>query len=223
LRPGGHSNNPPQQQALNVGGNFKRHPNSFNIFMDTSVIDKINIEDKEQHFYYHPLYTTLAFLITLPYYFGFGTLFYFCWTTNKTNLLFGFLAAFVLLSNPFLLIANAFVKLLFRKPAIVLTEKCLVDNWNNLKLNWTDIKQISSFNFRWSFICVNTIKDNVVFRQILNPSKFLFMGLERLFSGRTLKINLSLLKDKNSFIVSTIEQFWLTKTATNKRFCAIGA
>jgi hypothetical protein len=191
--------------------------------MDTADIDNIYIEDEEQHFYYHPLYTTIAFLITLPYYFAFVTLFYFCWTTNKTNLLFGFLAAFVLLSNPFLLIANAFIKLLFHKPAIVLTEKCLIDNWNNLKLNWTDIKQISSFNFRWSFICVNAIKDKVVFRQILNPSKFLFMGLERLFSGRTLKINLSLLKDKNSYIVSTTKQFWRTKTATNIRFGIIGA
>jgi len=191
--------------------------------MDTSDIHKTNIEDKDQHFYYHPLYTTLAFLITLPYYFGFGTLFYFCWTTNKTNLLFGFLAAFILLSNPFLLIANAFVKLLFRQPAIVLTEKCLIDNWNNLKLNWADIKQISSFNFRWSFICINTTKDKIVFSQILNPSKFLFMGLERLFSGRTLKINLSLLKDKNSYIVSTTKQFWRIKTATNIGIAASGA
>jgi hypothetical protein len=191
--------------------------------MDTSGIDKINIEDEERYFYYHPLYTTLAFLITLPYYFGFGTLFYLCWTTHKTNLLFGFLAAFVLLSNPFLLIASAFVKLLFHKPAIVLTGKYFVDNWNNLKLNWTDIKQISSFNFRWSFICVNTINDKVVFRQILNPSKFLFMGLERLFSGRTLKINLSLLKDKNSYVVSTTKQFWRTKTATNIGIANSGA
>ncbi len=191
--------------------------------MDTSDKHKTNIEDKDKHFYYHPLYTTLAFLITLPYYFGFGTLFYFCWTTNKTNLLFGFLAAFILLSNPFLLIANAFIKLLFRQPAIVLTEKCLIDNWNNLKLNWADIKQISSFNFRWSFICINTTKDNIVFSQILNPSKFLFMGLERLFSGRTLKINLSLLKDKNSYIVSTTKQFWRTKTATNIGIAASGA
>lgn len=184
-------------------------------FMDTSDIDKINMEDEEQHFYYHPLYTTLAFLITLPYYFGFGTLFYLCWTTNKINLLFGFLTAFLLLSNPFFLIANAFIRLLFHKPAIVLTEKHFVDNWNNIKLNWTDIKQISSFNFRWSFICINTTKDKIVFRQILNPSKFLFMGLERLFSGRTLKINLSLLKDKNGYIVSKTKYFWRTKTATN--------
>ena len=214
---------PELRQCFHVGGNCKRHPNSFKILMNTSDIDKINIEDEEQYFYYHPLYTTLAFLITLPYYFGFGTMFYLCWTTNKTNLLFGFLAAFILLSNPFLLITNAFVKLLLRKPAIVLTEKYLFDNWNNLKLEWADIKQISSFNFRWSFICINTIKDKVVFRQIINPSKFLFMGLERLFSGRTLKINLSLLKDKNSYIVSTTKYFWRTKTATNKRFCAIGA
>jgi hypothetical protein len=206
-----------------VGSNFKPHPNSFKFFMDISDIQKTSIEDKDQHFYYHPLYTTLAFLITLPYYFGFGTLFYFCWTTNKTNLLFGFLAAFILLSNPFLLIANAFVKLLFRQPAIVLTEKYLFDNWNNLKLNWADIKQIGSFNFRWSFICINTTKDNIVFSQILNPSKFLFMGLERLFSGRTLKINLSLLKDNNSYIVSTTKQFWRTKTATNIGIAASGA
>ncbi|HRI20758.1 MAG TPA: hypothetical protein PLA68_07380, partial [Panacibacter sp.] len=78
----------------------KLYPNSFKFFMDTSAIDKINIEDDEQYFYYHPIYTTLAFVFTLPYYFGFGTFFYLCWTTNKINLLFGFLAAFVLLSNP---------------------------------------------------------------------------------------------------------------------------
>jgi len=184
--------------------------------MDKILSDKIIMEDNEKLFYYHPVYTTLAFLLSLSYFLGFGIFFYLCWTTNKTNLLVGFIAVFVLLSNPFSLLVNAFVRLIFHKPAIVLTDKHFFDHWNNMKLNWTDIKQISSFNFHWAFICINTTTDKIVFRQILNPSKFIFMGLERLFSGRTLKINLSLLKDKNGYIVSTTKYFWRTKTATNK-------
>jgi hypothetical protein len=188
--------------------------------METLDSDKINIEEEGHLFFYHPVYTTLAFLITLPYYFGFGTVLYFSWTTSKTNLLIGFLVAFLLLSNPFLLITNAFVKLLLHKPAIVLTQKHLVDNWNDIKISWSDINKISSLSSRWSFICIKTIQDKVVFSQLLNPSKFLFMRLERLLSGWTLKINLSLLKDKNSYIVSTTKYFWRTRTATGIEIAA---
>ena len=186
--------------------------------MDTTLKDEKAFDKDEKYFYYHPFYTTLAFIFPLIYILAFGAILYLCWTTNRTTLLFGFLAAFILLSNPFLLIATAFLRLLFNKPAIVLTETHFFDFWNNIKLDWKDIKQINSFSFRWAFICINTTTDKAVFRQILNPSKFLFMGFERLLSGKSLKINLSLLKDRNEYIVSTTKYFWRTKTATNMGF-----
>jgi hypothetical protein len=167
------------------------------------IINKI----EEENFYYHPIYTIIAFIFSLLFFLTFIYILNLCWKTSN-KLFYGTLIFGLLFSNPFYTIFIAFKRLMTNKPAITLTNKYLFDNWNNLKINWNDINKISSLNIRWSFLCFNTTTNKIVFGQIYDPSKYFFMRLEKLLSGKSFKINLSLIKGDNSKISSRVNYFW---------------
>ncbi len=177
--------------------------------METLNIDKVTTKTKEQVIYFHPILTTLTFIVTLPYYLAFCYLSYNSWMNNKIGLFVLYITTFILLTPSFLKILKAFVRLILNKPGIRLTKFRLYDYLNNIDLRWADIKQLSPFDLRWwSYLSVENLSEPILPKQSKNPLTYLFL-LKKMFikRRRILKINLFLLKGKNTDILAIIKLY----------------
>jgi len=128
---------------------------------------------------------------------------------GKTAAIYFFIGAtfIALILLPFIYLSiKCFINYLKNQPAILLTKDYYVDNIENVKLSWTDIKNIWTITFRSSFLKVTVVDNAIVYRQATNPIwKFVFWN--NAWNGGILSINLTFLKGKNQDVVNTIKDY----------------
>jgi hypothetical protein len=160
-------------------------------------------------FYYHPVYTILFFICTLPYFVGLPFLCYFEFSNGNTVIAIVVLVIFLFLSGVMFPIAQAFFRMIAHRPALQLNKNEIHDHWNGVHLHWPDINHITSSKLRWHFLCIKTVSDKTVLHQVNNPSARLFMKMGKWYPPKTLlKINLNFLRGKSDEIFSKVSVYW---------------
>jgi hypothetical protein len=114
-------------------------------------------------------------------------------------------ALLIIAGQPSFIMIKSFVRFLNKKPAIELTSEFYIDHLNGVKIDWKNIKTISSTNYgQWTFLCFDLIDNSIFYRQIKNPIQSLFIKLETLLTKISMKTNISLVKGNNKEIYWTI-------------------
>jgi hypothetical protein len=175
--------------------------------METLNVKKNKAQTGEQIFYFHPIFTTLAFIFTLPYYFSLVYFAYKSWNNKDFDIVLPYLLTFLLFAPISLKILKAFIRFTLGKPAIRVTDFQLNDYLNNVDVRWADIKKLLPFNLRWwSLLSIEVLSEPKRLRQINSPIKRLLMTFNQFMKRkRILKINLLLLEGKNVDILSSIK------------------
>ena len=181
--------------------------------METILIDDTEKQTREKLIYFHPIFTTLLFVITLPYSFA---LIYFCyssWVDNKLKLLLIIAFTFLVMIPTFSRIFRAFLRLVLKKPAIGLTKFRFYDHIHNVDFRWADVKQLPTNKLSWwSYLSVENLAIPIIHHQIKNPLKYIYLVVERFINRRKIrKINLFILQGKNSEILSDIIMYSYAK------------
>ena len=181
--------------------------------METILIDDTEKQTREKLIYFHPVFTTLLFVITLPYSFA---LIYFCYSwlvDNKLKLFLIFAFTFLFMIPTFSRIFRAFLRLVLKKPAIQLTKFRFYDHIHNVDFRWADVKQLPTNKLSWwSYLSVENLAIPIIHHQIKNPLKYIYLVVERFINRRKIrKINLFILQGKNSEILSDIIMYSYAK------------
>jgi hypothetical protein len=184
------------------------------LLLETILIDDTEKQTREKLIYFHPVFTTLLFVITLPYSFS---LIYFCytsWVDNKLKMLLIIAFTFLVMLPTFSGIFRAFLRLVLKKPAIRLTKFRFYDHIHNVDFRWADVKQLSTNKLSWwSYLSIENLAIPIIRQQINNPLKYIYWVVERFINRRKIrKINLFILQGKNSEILSEIIMYSYAKS-----------
>ena len=177
--------------------------------MKSTSVDNIKIQTKEKLIYFHPVYTTILFLIVLPYSCAVIYLLHNSWTNNQLKLFALITFTIVILTPAFLMVFQAFLRLILNKPAIRLTKFRLYDHLNHVDFRWGDVKKTAQSNINsWAYISTENLDVPIIFKEIKNPIKYVYLLCVRFIKRRKIrKINLILLKGKNVDILSDIIRY----------------
>lgn len=102
-------------------------------------------------------------------------------------------------------IVKYFIRLILRKPALILTEENLFDFQTGLTFNWKDIKEFKMGTYKITRISIELYDNEKYIAIFRNPLKrFIYRLSSRIFTD-TFTFNISMLKGKNDNILKRLE------------------
>ena len=163
----------------------------------------------DQTFYYHPIYTTIFFILNGLFYANIGYLGYESFIENKIGLTILYVVTLIFISVLLIKMLKVFVRLILKRPGLKLTNFRLYDHYNNIDLRWADLQQTSHPNSHiFSYVSIEKKDDHLKLKQPGNIFKRVFSGVGRFINRRRIyRINLLLLKGKNKDILNAIHLF----------------
>lgn len=155
---------------------------------------------------YSPFNTTFNFIIAV----GFVILLIVLIAqVHKTAAIVFVISLLVIAGQSMFMFIKSFVLFIQKRPAILLTHECFVDNSMGIKIGWTDIIDISIYNFNGRiFLAFNVTDNSIIYSQILNPVQNVFLRLNASLSKKSFMTNLSFLKGKNSDIFEIVNGYY---------------
>lgn len=123
------------------------------------------------------------------------------------------------------IISNEAIPNLFRfskhlikgKPALILTEKELIDNVNNITYSWTEIKKIKyQFNYPANHISIEVKSPSFFLKKETNSYKRLIMNLNAKYFNGTFSLKPMLISCKKSELVKNLNIYLKKGNIENK-------
>ncbi|UGS21889.1 STM3941 family protein [Flavobacterium cyclinae] len=133
--------------------------------------------------------------------------------------------AIIFLGFLLFIISNEAIPNLFRfsrhlikgKPALILTEKELIDNVNNITYSWTEIKKIKyQFNYPANHISIEVKSPSFFLKKETNSYKRLIMKLNAKYFNGTFSLKPMLISCKKSELVKNLNIYLKKGNIENK-------
>ena len=155
---------------------------------------------------YSPFNTTFNFIIAISFVILLTVLVI---QVHKTAAIVFVLALLIIAGQSMFMFIKSFVLFIQKRPAILLKQECFVDNSMGIKISWTDIIDISIYEFNGRiFLAFNVTDNSIIYSQVLNPVQNVFLRLNASLSKKSFMTNLSFLKGKNSDIFEIVNGYY---------------
>jgi len=155
---------------------------------------------------YSPYNTTVNFLIAVGF---FILLVVLAIKVHKTATIIFIVVLVTIGGHGIFMFIKSFFLFVSGKAAIVLTKEYYVDNSMGIKISWSDINDITTYNFNLRTFLAFDLSDNmIIYKQIRNPIQNVFLKINAGLSKKSFMTNLSFLKGKNSDIFETVNKFY---------------
>lgn len=164
------------------------------------------MNNNNQEISYSPYNTTINFIIAV----GFIILLIILATNvNKTAAIIFIVVMIAIGGQGMFMFIKSFLLFVSGKPAIVLTKDYFIDNSTGIKIGWSDINNITSYNFNGrTFLAFDLIDNSIIYKQILNPIQNGLLRINAALSKKSFMTNLSFLKGKNADIFEKVNNFY---------------
>jgi hypothetical protein len=159
----------------------------------------------DQKIYYSPFNVTINFIVAL----GTFTCFAILAVQGGSKAAMTFIIVSVAIGGQFMIaFIKSFVLFTLQRPAIILTKECLIDNSMGVKINWTDINDISIYEYgSMTYLAFEVTSNSIIYRQFLNPLQNILLRLNTALSKKSFLINFSFLKGKNEDIFEMVREY----------------
>ena len=166
------------------------------------------MDNNNQEIFYSPYNTTVNFIIAVGF---FILLVILATNVHKTAAIIFVIVLVAVAGQGMFMFIKSFASFVSGKPAIVLTKENFIDNSTGVKISWTDIKNITIYNFNGrAFLAFDLIDNSIIYKQILNPIQNGFLRINAALSKKSFMTNFSFLKGKNAEIFEKVNNFYQT-------------
>ena len=166
----------------------------------------------DRKIFYSPLNTAVNFIVAI------GGLILLTILATKIHTVAAIVFIIVLLvigGQGMFMFIKSFFLFVSKKPAIVLTQECFIDNSMGIKIKWADVNAISIYKFNGRpFLAFDLVDNSIIYRQVLNPIQNIALRLNAAWSKKSFMTSLSFLKGDNIGIFETVDSY--NRTVTKK-------
>lgn len=164
------------------------------------------MNNNNQEIFYSPYNTTVNFIIAVAF---FILLVILATNVHKTTAIIFIVVLIAVGGQGMFMFIKSFLLFVSGKPAIVLTKKYFIDNSSGVKISWSDINNITNYNFNGrTFLAFDLIDNSIIYKQIFNPIQNGLLRINAALSKKSFMTNLSFLKGKNADIFENVNNFY---------------
>ena len=162
----------------------------------------------DRKIFYSPFNTTVNFIVAIG---GLILLIILATQIHTTAAILFIIVLLAIGGQAMFMFIKSFFLFVSKKPALILTNECFIDNSMSIRIPWIDINAVSIYKFNGrAFLAFDLVDNSIIYRQVLNPMQNIFLRLNAALTKKSFMTSLSFLKGDNAGIFETVDSYHQT-------------